>query len=143
MDRDERRGRTCQREPLTSASACGVRAALEIIREEGFERLGVNALVERSGLRKALIYRYFEDLPALLRPPVDELDPFQPKAAAQLMADMPRDALFVVADPIVRGLVPVRGMNPMALNVIFCARLPILPAAFPVIAVHRVRLAEL
>jgi AcrR family transcriptional regulator len=69
-----------------------IEAAIEIIREEGFERLGVNAIAERSRLSKILIYRYFEDLPGLLRAVADELDPLQGRAAAQLLADIPGDA---------------------------------------------------
>lgn len=38
----------------------------EMIRREGFERLGVNALAERAGVSKMLIYRYFGSLDGLL-----------------------------------------------------------------------------
>ncbi len=67
-------------------------ATIEIIREEGFEKLGVNAIAERSGLSKILIYRYFEDLQGLLKATARELDPLQANAADQLMADIPEDA---------------------------------------------------
>lgn len=81
-----------------------IQAAIEIIREEGFERLGVNAIAERSGLSKVLIYRYFEDLPGLLRAAADELDPLQSKAAAHFMADVPPDAGpgDIIRDVVVR-----------------------------------------
>ena len=69
-----------------------IRAAIEIVREDGFEKLGVNAIAERSGVSKVLIYRYFEDLAGLLRAAADELDPLQAKAAERLMADVPSDA---------------------------------------------------
>ena len=69
-----------------------VRATIDIIREDGFEKLGVNAIAERSGVSKVLIYRYFDGLAGLLRAAADELDPLQSKAAERLMADVPPDA---------------------------------------------------
>lgn len=36
-----------------------------LIREEGFERVGINALAERAGVSKILIYRYFGSLDGL------------------------------------------------------------------------------
>ena len=38
----------------------------EMIREEGFERIGVNALSARSGVSKILIYRYFGSVEGLM-----------------------------------------------------------------------------
>ncbi|WP_418990610.1 TetR/AcrR family transcriptional regulator [Alistipes sp.] len=43
-----------------------LKTAGEMIRREGFERLGVNALAERAGVSKMLIYRYFGSLEGLL-----------------------------------------------------------------------------
>jgi AcrR family transcriptional regulator len=81
-----------------------IQAAIEIIREDGFEKLGVNAIAERSGLSKVLIYRYFQDLSGLLRAAADELDPLQARAAERLMADVPPDAGpgDIIRDVVVR-----------------------------------------
>lgn len=38
----------------------------ELIRESGFERIGVNAVAERAGVSKILIYRYFGSVDGLL-----------------------------------------------------------------------------
>lgn len=69
-----------------------IQAAIDIIRKDGFEKLGVNAIAERAGLSKVLIYRYFGDLSGLLRAVADELDPVQAKSAERLMADVPPHA---------------------------------------------------
>ena len=62
-----------------------VEAAIEIIRTEGFSALGVNAIADRAGVSKVLIYRYFGDLSGLYRAVADELDPLQSRAAAQAL----------------------------------------------------------
>lgn len=38
----------------------------EMIREEGFEKIGVNAVAERAGVSKILIYRYFSSVDGLM-----------------------------------------------------------------------------
>ncbi len=38
-----------------------------ILEEEGFQGIGVNSVSRRAGVDKVLIYRYFGDLPGLLR----------------------------------------------------------------------------
>lgn len=38
----------------------------ELVAEEGFENLGVNAVAARAGVSKMLIYRYFESLDGLI-----------------------------------------------------------------------------
>lgn len=38
----------------------------ELVAEEGFEKLGVNAVAARAGVSKMLIYRYFESLDGLI-----------------------------------------------------------------------------
>ena len=38
----------------------------ELVVEEGFEKLGVNAVAARAGVSKMLIYRYFESLDGLI-----------------------------------------------------------------------------
>lgn len=43
-----------------------LRAIGELVAEEGFERLGVNAVAARAGVSKVLIYRYFESLDGLI-----------------------------------------------------------------------------
>jgi AcrR family transcriptional regulator len=67
-----------------------VEAAVEILRSEGFGQLGVNAVADRAGVGKVLIYRYFGGLPGLLRAVADHLDPLQAGAARRLLS---------VADP--------------------------------------------
>ncbi|MFO7780434.1 MAG: TetR/AcrR family transcriptional regulator [Spirochaetia bacterium] len=62
-----------------------VEAAIEIIRREGFSALGVNAIADRAGVSKVLIYRYFGNLSGLYRAVADELDPLQSRAAAQAL----------------------------------------------------------
>lgn len=41
-------------------------AVNDLIEEEGFEKLGVNAVAARAGVAKMLIYRYFESLDGLI-----------------------------------------------------------------------------
>ena len=43
-----------------------VEAVGAIVREEGFDAVGVNAVARRAGVDKVLIYRYFGDLDGLL-----------------------------------------------------------------------------
>ncbi len=50
-------------------------ATIELIREVGFEGLGVNAIAERAGASKVLIYRYFGGLDGLFREVAEALDP--------------------------------------------------------------------
>jgi AcrR family transcriptional regulator len=44
-----------------------VQAVEDLLREEGFVGLGVNAVAQRAGVDKVLIYRYFDGFPGLLR----------------------------------------------------------------------------
>lgn len=44
-----------------------IRAVGEIVAEQGFQGLGVNAVARAAGVDKVLIYRYFDGLPNLLR----------------------------------------------------------------------------
>lgn len=39
----------------------------KVLAEEGFGQLGINAIAREAGVDKVLIYRYFGDLPSLLR----------------------------------------------------------------------------
>ncbi|MGH8000109.1 MAG: TetR/AcrR family transcriptional regulator [Brasilonema sp.] len=39
----------------------------KLLAESGFKQLGVNAIAREAGVDKVLIYRYFENLPALLQ----------------------------------------------------------------------------
>ena len=39
----------------------------QVLMEDGLRRLSVNAVVERAGVSKPLLYRYFTDLPGLVR----------------------------------------------------------------------------
>lgn len=63
-------------------------AALAIIRERGFSELGVNAVAERAGVSKVLIYRYFGDLTGLYRALADVIDPLQARAADRMLGEL-------------------------------------------------------
>lgn len=43
-----------------------LQALEQLIEEDGFENLGINAIAERAGISKILIYRYFESLEGLI-----------------------------------------------------------------------------
>jgi AcrR family transcriptional regulator len=62
-----------------------IEASVELVRENGFKSLGVNAVAERAELSKVLIYRYFGGLSGLLSAVADEIDPLQSDAAEQLL----------------------------------------------------------
>ncbi len=49
-------------------------AAVEIIRENGFRGLGINAVAERAGVSKVLIYRYFQGMGGVLDAVAARLD---------------------------------------------------------------------
>lgn len=59
-------------------------AVIAIIRERGYEDVGVNAIAERAGVSKVLIYRYFGDLSGLYQAAAERLDPLQSRAANRL-----------------------------------------------------------
>jgi AcrR family transcriptional regulator len=63
-----------------------IESTIEILRGEGFNQVGVNAVAERAGVGKTLIYRYFGGLPGLLRAVADHLDTLQSEAANRLLA---------------------------------------------------------
>lgn len=79
-----------------------VEAAIGIIRERGFAALGVNAVAERAGVSKVLIYRYFGDLDGLYRAVAEAVDPLQSRAAQRMLEDI--DAAASVQD-IIRRMV--------------------------------------
>ena len=54
---------------------CIIRAVMELIREEGFEAVGVSSVARRAGVSKILIYRYFGNFDGLLEEVGKELDP--------------------------------------------------------------------
>lgn len=49
-------------------------ATIELLKNNGFASLGINAIAEQAKVNKALIYRYFDGLPGLMRAAADELD---------------------------------------------------------------------
>jgi AcrR family transcriptional regulator len=55
------------------ADAAIVRATLEVLREEGFRGLSVEAVRQRAGVGKATIYRRFPDKQALVRAAIAEV----------------------------------------------------------------------
>lgn len=54
-------------------------ATIEILKNDGFSSLGINAIAEKSNVNKVLIYRYFGGLPGLLKAVASELDLTQTK----------------------------------------------------------------
>jgi AcrR family transcriptional regulator len=44
-----------------------LQAVGKLLARDGFQRLGVNAIAREAGVDKVLIYRYFENLPSLLK----------------------------------------------------------------------------
>lgn len=42
-------------------------AVAKLLAQSGFQQLGINAIAREAGVDKVLIYRYFEDLPSLLK----------------------------------------------------------------------------
>ena len=71
-------GTTAPRSPgrprSAEADAAIVRATLEVLREEGFRGLSVDAVRVRAGVGKATIYRRFPDKEALVRGAIGALD---------------------------------------------------------------------
>lgn len=65
-----------------------VQAAIDIVRERGFTGLGINAIAERAGVSKVLLYRYFGDLSGLYRAVAEEVDPLQSQAAHRLLSEL-------------------------------------------------------
>lgn len=48
----------------------------DILKEHGFQGIGINAVAKRAGVDKVLIYRYFENLDGLLKEYVSQEDYF-------------------------------------------------------------------
>jgi AcrR family transcriptional regulator len=44
-----------------------LQAVGQLLAQNGFQRLGINAIARQAGVDKVLIYRYFENLPTLLK----------------------------------------------------------------------------
>jgi AcrR family transcriptional regulator len=53
-----------------------INAVHAILMEEGYGALGINAVAQRAGANKVLLYRYFGSLEGLLEQYVDRMDPF-------------------------------------------------------------------
>lgn len=60
-------------------------AAIAILSEEGFDRLGVNAVAKRAGVSKVLIYRYFGSYEGLLRAVAEQIDPLDSTMAERFL----------------------------------------------------------
>ncbi len=74
----ERRNRSKTGEKL-------IQATIAILREEGFDHLGVNAVAERAGVSKVLIYRYFGDYGGLLRAVAERVTPLDADFAKNIL----------------------------------------------------------
>lgn len=53
-----------------------IHAVHSILFQEGYGALGVNAVAEKAGMNKVLLYRYFGNLEGLLEAYVNRMDPF-------------------------------------------------------------------
>ena len=69
-----------------------VQATIDLIRDGGFDAVGVNAIAERAGVSKVLIYRYFGDYAGLLHEVANELRGFDPGLASSLMERLGENA---------------------------------------------------
>ncbi|AEV27918.1 transcriptional regulator [Sphaerochaeta pleomorpha str. Grapes] len=56
-----------------------INATIELLKTDGFASLGINAIAAQAKVNKALIYRYFDGLPGLMRAAANELDLTQTK----------------------------------------------------------------
>lgn len=97
-----------------------VEAVGEVLANEGFQGIGVNAVAGAAGVDKVLIYRYFDGLPNLLRaygesgdfwPSVDEV---LEAAGADLMTLPPRERVAA----IVTGLLDALLARPQTLEIL-------------------------
>ena len=57
-----------------------IKAAIELLENDGFQALGINAIADKAGLNKVLIYRYFGGLSGLLKAAADSMDLTKTKA---------------------------------------------------------------
>ncbi|TVR04781.1 MAG: TetR/AcrR family transcriptional regulator [Spirochaetaceae bacterium] len=83
---------TPQRRDRAATEQRLVQATIELIRDSGFDAVGVNAIAERAGVSKVLIYRYFGDYAGLLRAVAEELKGFDPDLAASIVGRLGADA---------------------------------------------------
>lgn len=94
----KRRDRAKTRERL-------IQAMIDILRDQGFERLGVNAVAERAGVSKVLIYRYFGDYDGLLQVVAERITPLDHGLAKRILLEAGENAPPAeVARNIVHGL---------------------------------------
>jgi AcrR family transcriptional regulator len=86
-------------------------AAIELIREEGFENVGVNSIASRAGASKVLIYRYFGDFDGLLRAVAETLDPIHSENALSILTESgPRMTLpEITREAILQGHRTLKG----------------------------------
>jgi AcrR family transcriptional regulator len=69
-----------------------IAAARAILSEEGFDRLGINAVAQRAKVSKELIYRYFGDMTGLVLAAIASRDYWNPEhiaAAGERLAGKP------------------------------------------------------
>jgi AcrR family transcriptional regulator len=75
-DNSEARSRDRERTEQTF-----IDATIDLIRDEGFGSVGINAIADRAGASKVLIYRYFGGLEGLFRAVAETLDPIHSRGA--------------------------------------------------------------
>ena len=69
-----------------------IEATIQLIREHGFDGVGINAIAETAGVSKVLIYRYFGDMAGLLRAVAESIRVIDPDLARGVRESAPADA---------------------------------------------------
>ncbi len=69
-----------------------IEATIQLIRERGFDAVGINAIADTAGVSKVLIYRYFGDFSGLLRAVADEIGVLGSNLAAGSIATASADS---------------------------------------------------
>lgn len=97
-----------------------VAAVGQVLREKGVGGLGVNAVAARAGVDKALIYRYFENLPGLLRAYGESADfwPSLDEVLGEDRAVLQETDLPVLAVTILKNQIEGLRRRPQALEVL-------------------------
>lgn len=85
-----------------------IHAVLQLVREQGFDAVGINAIAEAAGVSKVLIYRYFGDLSGLLQAVAEEISVIDPQLASSLRGTAPPDA--TPADVMYRAALALRNV---------------------------------
>lgn len=69
-----------------------IAAVLQLLREQGFDAIGINAIAETAGVSKVLIYRYFGDLNGLMQAVAEEISVVDTNLATSVRQSAPPGA---------------------------------------------------